>query len=70
MGINAINNYGLSCKTTDLFIIEEERLYEDFPDFKKYETYFEANGKRIKRFQTLEENNIKDKDVINIFIIE
>ena len=65
-----INNYGLVCKKTDLFIRAEERLYEDFPQFKKYETYFEANGKRIKRFQTLSENNIKDKNVINLFIIE
>ena len=70
MGNNDIGHYSLVCKNTDYFIKEEERLYEDFPDFKKYETYFEANGKRIKRFQTLEENNIKDKDVINIFIIE
>ena len=65
-----INNYGLVCKNTDLFIRAEERLYEDFPQFKKYETYFETNGKRIKRFQTLSENNIKDKNVINLFIIE
>ena len=65
-----INNYGLVCKNTDLFIRAEERLYEDFPQFKKYETYFESNGKRIKRFQTLSENNIKDKNVINLFIIE
>ena len=70
MGRQDINNYGLVCKNTDLFIRAEERLYEDFPQFKKYETYFEANGKRIKRFQTLSENNIKDKNVINLFIIE
>ena len=70
MGNQEIGHYGLVCKNTDLFIIEAERLYEDFPKFKKYETYFEVNGKRIKRFQTLSENNIKDKDIINIFIIE
>ena len=70
MGNQEIRHYGLVCKNTDLFIREEERLYEDFPNFKKYETYFEVNGKRIKRFQTLSENNIKDKDIINIFIIE
>ena len=70
MGNNDIGHYSLVCKNTDLFIREEERLYEDFPNFKKYETYFEVNGKRIKRFQTLSENNIKDKDIINIFIIE
>ena len=70
MGIQEIGHFSLVCKNTDLFIREEERLYEDFPNFKKYETYFEVNGKRIKRFQTLSENNIKDKDIINIFIIE
>ena len=69
-GNQEIGHYGLVCKNTDLFIREEKRLYEDFPNFKKYETYFEVNGKRIKRFQTLSENNIKDKDIINIFIIE
>ena len=70
MGNNDIGHYSLVCKNTDLFIREEERLYEDFPNFKKYEVYFEANGKRIKRFQTLSENKLKDKDIINIFIIE
>ena len=70
MGIQEIGNFSLVCKNTDLFIKEEERLYEDFPNFKKYETYFEVNGKRIKRFQTLSENKIKDKDIIYIFIIE
>ena len=70
MGIQDINNYGLVCKNTDLFIRTEERLYDDFPQFKKYETYFEVNGKRIKRFLTLGENDIKDKNVINLFIIE
>ena len=69
MGNQEIGHYGLVCKNTDLFIREEERLYEDFPNFKKYETYFEVNGKRIKRFQTLSENKIKDKDIIYIFII-
>ena len=48
----------------------EERLYEDFQQFKNYETYFEVNGKRIKRFQTLEQNHIKNNDIINIFIID
>ena len=70
MGNQDINNYGLVCKNTDLFIRTEERLYEDFPQFKKCETYFVVNGKRIKRFLTLSENNIKDKNVINMFIIE
>ena len=48
----------------------EERLYEDFPQFKNYETFFEVNTRRIKRFKTLDENNIKSKDLINIFTVD
>ena len=70
MGSNDIGHYNLVGKSRDLFVRLEERLYEDFPQFKNYETYFEVNGKRIKRFQTLEQNNIKTNDIINIFIIE
>ena len=70
MGNQDIGHYNLVCKNNDLFIRLEERLYEDFPKFKEYETYFEVNGKRIKRFKTLEQNNIKTNDVINIFTID
>ena len=68
MGNQDIGHYSLVCKNTDLFVRIEERLYEDFPDFKEYETYFEVRTKRIKRFKTLDENKIKNGDVINVFI--
>ena len=70
MGRNDIGHYNIVCKNRDLFVRLEERLYEDFPQFKEYETYFEVNGKRIKRFKTLEQNNIKTNDIVNIFIID
>ena len=70
MGTNDIGHYALACKNTDLFVRLEERLYNDFPQFKNYETYFEVNTRRIKRFKTLEENNIKNKNIINMFIID
>ena len=70
MGNQYIGNYALICKNTDLFVRLEERLYNDFPDFKNYETYFEKNTKRIKRFKTLDENEIKNKDVINVFTVD
>jgi chromosome segregation ATPase len=70
MGRQDIMNYSLVCKNTDLFVRLEERLYNDFPQFKNYETYFEVNTKRIKRFKTLEENYIKNKNIINMFIID
>ena len=68
MGTNDIGHYNLVFKNTELFVRLEERLYEDFPQFKDYETIFEVNTRRIKRFKTLDENNIKSNDIINIFI--
>jgi len=70
MGTNDIGHYSLICKNTELFVRLEERLYEDFPQFKNYETFFEVNTRRIKRFKTLDENNIKSKDLINIFTVD
>ena len=70
MGTNDIGHFNLVCKNIELFVRLEERLYANFPQFKNYETYFEVNGRRIKRFKTLDENNIKSNDIINIFIIE
>lgn len=70
MGSDDIGHYSLICKKRDLFVRIEERLFEDFPQFKNHETYFETNGKRIKRYQTIEQNKIKTNDIINIFIVE
>ena len=68
--IQDICNWSLACKNTNIFIRLEEILNNKFPELKKYETYFMVNTRRIKRFQTLEENQIKDNDKINIFLIE
>ena len=61
-----ISNYSLPCKTTDLFIYVEEKLNEDFPELKD-KPYFMVNRSNIiKRFRTIDENNIKNNDVITI----
>jgi hypothetical protein len=69
-GTQYIVNYGLSCKKANLFVRLEEILNNEFPDLKKHDIYFEVNTRRIKRFQTLEENGIKNNDVIKIFLID
>ena len=63
-GRNDIDNYSLICKKTDLFVRLEERLYQDFPQFKNYKINFLSNGSLIKRFKTIEENKIKNNDII------
>ena len=70
MGTQDIMNYCMPCKNTDLFVRFEEKLYEDFPKYKDYETFFEVKTKRIKRFKTLDENNIKSNDIISVFIVD
>ena len=70
MGSHEIVNYCLPCKNTDLFIRLEEKLYNDYPNLKDYETYFEVDTRRIKRFKTIDENNIKGNDIISLFVIE
>ena len=68
MGIEDVINYEIPCRNSDLFTRIEEKLNNDFPILKEHETYFESNGKRIKRFKTLDENKIETNDIINIFL--
>ena len=70
MGNQLIQNYNIVCRNTDLFVYLEEKLYNAFPDFKNYETYFQNGAKRILRFKTIEENGIKSNDVISVYRIE
>ena len=70
MGTQDIGHYNIVCKNTDIFIRLEEKLFNDFPQFKDYETYFTVKTKRIKRYKTLDENNIQNNDIVNIFIID
>ena len=68
MDTQEIKNYCLECRNTDLFVRLEEKLCEDFPKLKDYEIYFENKAKRIKRFKTLDENDIKNNDSINLIL--
>ena len=69
-GSRDIFNYSMPCKTSDLFVRLEERLYHDFPKYRNYETFFMVNARRILRFKTLKENKIKNNDIISLFTTE
>ena len=62
-----IANYSITCKNTDIFVRIEEQLYEDYPEYKDKETYFIKNGDKIKRFKSLDENKIKNNDVLMLY---
>ena len=69
-GSDDIYNYSMICKNTELFVRLEERLYDDFPQFKKKETIFMVDARRILRFQTLDENKIKRNNIISLFVVD
>ena len=51
--------FSIACKNTTPFVRIEEKLYEEYPEYKDTENFFLHNGTIIKRFKTIEENNIK-----------
>ena len=58
--------YSIICKNTDKFLRIEEKFYEEFPEFGKVENSFNINGNKINKYQTLEENSIKNSELIII----
>ena len=52
--------YSLPCKTSTLFVKIEEKLYEKFPEYKQTDNYFLIDGKKVKRFISIEENGIEN----------
>ena len=50
--------YPIACKNTTTFVKVEEKLYEEYPEFKETENYFFFNGTKINRFKTIGENRI------------
>ena len=62
-----IKYYSLPCKKSDIFSHLEEKLYNDYPQYKDKETFFVVNGQKIKKFKTLKENNVKSNDLITVY---
>jgi predicted RNase H-like nuclease (RuvC/YqgF family) len=68
MQMQELNNYKLECKNVDIFMNLEEILHKRFPELKGYNKYYTVDTREIKKYLTLEQNNIKDNDIINIFL--
>ena len=59
-------HYSLICKETDIFSDIEKRLYKAYPECQDSEYFFVANEQKIKRFKSLQENRIKNSQIITI----
>ena len=63
-------NFSTFAKVNDKFRKIEDIVYEKYPEYQEYENFFLVNGKKVNRNKTLEENNIKDKDVLTLSKID
>ena len=58
------------CKNTDEFNKIESQLYKNHPEYFKNEISLTFNGKKIKGYKSLEQNGIKNDDIIIMKEIE
>ena len=59
-------HYSMICKSTEMFIEIEKRLFIKYPEYKETKNYYYANGHKIDINKTLEDNKIKDNEIIII----
>ena len=60
--------YSLMCKNSDKFIDIEKNLYKKFPELLKSENEFYIRGIKINKYNSLDENKIKDGDILSFYI--
>ena len=65
-GDSIINNIGIKCLKTDTFAEVEEKLYKIFNEYRESNNVFLHGGNVVLRFKTIEENNIKDGDKVQL----
>ena len=63
-------NFSTLAKLNDNFSKIENNLYNNYPNYKETENCFLVNGNRINRYKTIEENKIKDNDIITLKTIK
>ena len=70
VSLNNNINFPMACKKTDIFAKIEEKLFHEFPSLKSKKIYFIANGNKINKSLTFEQNKIKNGNTILINEIE
>ena len=54
------------CKNTDNFKLLENKFYERHSEYKDLKNIFISNGRKINKDKSLDENKIKNNDIITI----
>ena len=62
-------NCGIKCLKDDIFAVVEEKLYQQYNEYRENNNnIFLTGGRIIYRFKTMSENNIKNNDRIQLQI--
>ena len=59
-------NSAIKCLKTESFAEVEERLYQQYEEYRETNNNFITKGKIVLRFKKICENNIKDGDKIQL----
>ena len=59
-------NHAIKCLKTDTFAEVEEKLYQQYEEYRETNNNFITKGKIVLRFKKICENNIKDGDKIQL----
>ena len=57
-------HYSIICKNTDNFSRIESLLYDKYPEYNNVNNIFSVNGEVINKSLSLEDNKIKNNDII------
>ena len=61
-------NFSVIAKNTDDFSKIEKMIYDEYPKYIEFENYFLVNGNKINKHKTLEQNKIKNNDILTLGI--
>ena len=57
-------HYSIICKNTDIFSNIEKIFYDKYPEYKNIQGEFFINGNKIDRLKNINDNKIKNSDII------
>ena len=57
-------HYSIICKNTDIFSNIEKKFYDKYPEYKNTQSEFIINGNKVDRFKNIDDNKIKNSDII------
>ena len=60
-------HYSFICKKTDKFQDLESKLYKIYPEYSKTDNHFVVNGRTITKSKNLDENEVKNSDIITLY---